>query len=423
MTKAILEQPVVLERGISYLESSYLNIFWTGYALYTLSFTFGTTETVGLSVVELFQLIGLLLFIPAALAVIGFRLESNYLKVMYTLYCCWLLIVIARGFTLDYTSIKKALFDPHNGIFLYFVPLILLLPTQLAHYKKIFTTIVVISLFLILFDVIFFKRLTMLGDETSRDTLDYFSKTLGLPAGFLLLTYVYHSHRKVLIAGFATAFTLLLLAYGARRGLTFLTIMCLLFTFIIYSLENRKQFINVVILVVAVLLVGLYIGNMFYQNDVKFFSFAKERLDEDSRSGVELYFFEDMKQEDWLIGRGMNGLVAAPVSLYDDHVPGKPGYRDGIETDYLKIILKGGILSLGLQLLIAIPAVFLGLFSSKNLFSKAAALWIILWLIALYPSNVTNFSLNYILVWVSIGICYSKSIRNMPESYLRQMLR
>jgi hypothetical protein len=422
MTKAILEQPIVLERGITYHESSYLNIFWTGYLLYTLSFTFGTTETVALSVVELFQVIGMLLFIPAAMALISFRLESNYLKVMYTLYCCWLLIVIARGFTLDYTSIKRALFDPHNGVFLYFVPLMLLLPAQLAHYKKIFTTIVVIGLFFILYDIIFIKRLTLLGDETSRDTLDYFSKTLGLPSGFLLLTYVYHSQKKVFIAGCATVLMLLLLVYGARRGLTFLTVMSLLFTFIIYSLENRKRLVNVVISVVAGLLVGLYAGNMFYQNDAKFFGFAKERLDEDSRSGVELYFFDDMKPQDWWIGRGMNGLVAAPVSLYDDHVPGKPGYRDGIETDYLKIILKGGILSLGLQLLIAVPAVFLGLFSSKNLFSKAAAFWIILWLLALYPSNVTNFSFNYILVWVSIGICYSKSIRNMPESYLRQML-
>jgi hypothetical protein len=93
-----------------------------------------------------------------------------------------------------------------------------------------------------------------------------------------------------------------------------------------------------------------------------------------------------------------------------------------IETDYLNIILKGGIISLVLLFLIAIPAVIKGLFFSKNILSKAAAFWIIIWLVELYPANVNSFSLNHILVWISIGICYSKEIRNYTESHVSAAL-
>jgi hypothetical protein len=60
------------------------------------------------------------------------------------------------------------------------------------------------------------------------------------------------------------------------------------------------------------------------------------------------------------------------------------------------------------------------LFFSNNALSKAAALWIILWLISLYPSTVTTFTMNYILVWIAIGICYSKLVRNMSDHVLKE---
>jgi len=110
-------------------------------------------------------------------------------------------------------------------------------------------------------------------------------------------------------------------------------------------------------------------------------------------------------------------LVAAPPGI--DESGDYSGYRNGIETDYLNIILKGGSISLGLLLLIAIPAMFKGLMFSNNSLSKAAGFWILIWLLSLYPSTVTTFSMNYILVWISIGICYSPSYRGLSEETLK----
>jgi hypothetical protein len=422
MEKLYYDRPSIIQAGITLNQSRFLNLFWTGFITYSVGFTIGTTGIISLPAAQLLQVVGLLLFIPSSFGVIKYQLDNNYLKLIFPLYLLWMLITVWRGLSFDYASIKTTLFEPYNGVFLYLTPLILLLPREPVHYKKLFLAIVYLSIVYLLYDLVFIKKLVQSG-SSSRTMLEYFAKTLGIPAGYLLVTYVYHSRKATLIAALAIFITLLLAIIGARRGLMFMTGTIILFAFLMYCYENRHRFINVVLSAFAVLLVCLYAATMFYSDDIKLFNFAKERMDEDTRSTVELFFYDDMQKKDWLIGRGMNGLVASPVSLKEDHVGGKPGYRDGIETDYLKIILKGGIISLGLLLLIAVPAVFLGLFFSTNLLAKAAALWIVLWMLSLYPTNVTNFTLNYLLVWVSIGICYSKNMRYMPEAELRNILR
>jgi hypothetical protein len=69
----------------------------------------------------------------------------------------------------------------------------------------------------------------------------------------------------------------------------------------------------------------------------------------------------------------------------------------------------------------AVPAMFKGLFYSKNILSKAAGIWILLWLTDLYPATINTFTLNYLLVWISVAICYSKTIRNMPDSAIKEI--
>src|SRR5690606_40977898 len=97
-------------------------------------------------------------------------------------------------------------------------------------------------------------------------------------------------------------------------------------------------------------------------------------------------------------------------------------FRHVIETGYLQMILKGGIIGVCLFLLITIPAIFLGLFQSKNILSKAAAIWIIMALLNSYPTIITGFTFKYLLVWISIGICYSQTIRSIKEKHIQQYL-
>ena len=39
-----------------------------------------------------------------------------------------------------------------------------------------------------------------------------------------------------------------------------------------------------------------------------------------------------------------------------------------------------------------------------------------------YPATVTTFTLNYLIVWICVGICYSGVIRNMPEECQKDII-
>jgi hypothetical protein len=176
---------------------------------------------------------------------------------------------------------------------------------------------------------------------------------------------------------------------------------------------RKTKVINIVISVFLVLIVS-YSGLKVYEKNRKdTFSLINERIGDRTRTQVEQYFIRDFKPKDWIIGRGMNGEYFCPgVNEGDGRIS---IYRSVIETGFLQIILNGGIISLTLLLLITIPAIIKGLFYSRNLLSKAAGIWIILFFLYAYPGMPAIFSLNYVLVWLSIGICYSQEIRNLSD--------
>jgi hypothetical protein len=263
-----------------------------------------------------------------------------------------------------------------------------------------------------------FAEMQDLDNVSSRDRLEIFVKALALSCGFILFTYSYQSNRNKLIALIVLLIGAFLAVQRARRGLLFISGVVFIFTFLMFVYSNKRQLISIFFsILVGTMIIG-FSYSMFFKKDPILFKKIQDRATEDTRSGVEEFYYADMELKDWLIGRGMSGMVAAPTGIEVDSKT--PGYREGIETDYLNIILKGGILSFGMLMLIALPALFKGFFLSKNSFSKAAAFWILLWLVSLYPSTVTTFTMNYLLVWISIGICYSKSIRNMSDEVLKQ---
>jgi hypothetical protein len=81
------------------------------------------------------------------------------------------------------------------------------------------------------------------------------------------------------------------------------------------------------------------------------------------------------------------------------------------------------VISLFLFVLIAIPGMIKGIFTSDNLLSKAAGIWIGLFFLYAYPGGPAIFTLNYTLVWLSIGICYSEKIRKMTDNEIFALLR
>lgn len=394
-----------------------LNFFWSGFVIYSAAYTLTTTTTVSYVFCQLIESIGLVLFIPSAIHLIRWRFSNSYLRVVFFLYCSWQAIIISRGFTFDYESIKLMLFDAESGLFRFLVPLIILFPKKLIYYKKIVVGIISLSLVFIFFDILFINNLLDLNydNNNTKFTFEHFVKILSISSGVIFLTYPYQSNRTKYIAFSVLVVSLIFSLIRARRALMFMTLSPILLSYILYLYERKKMYI---ILIIPYIIVGFYLIVGFKSIDInnyKLFNLFSERLTEDTRSGVEEYFYKDMNTTDWIIGKGINGQYFCP----NIDLGTLSNYRVMIETDYLNIILKGGLISLGLLLLIAIPAIIKGLFYSKNILAKAASIWISLWLIELYPANVTTFSLHYLLFWISIGICYSKHIRNLSESTVK----
>lgn len=402
--------------------TKYLQYFWIGFVIYASSYSLMVVGITLSNTVAYLQLLGMIISTPMAYVLIKSNITNRYLKTIYTLYCIWVITIILRGFVFEREFLQQMVFDAYAGLFLYLVPLILLFPRNLSSIKMVFNVIITLSVIYIIFILWNLNDLVYIGKNiNSQAMVEYFSKTLSIPCGFILLTFIYHSDRRKIWALLVVLLSLILAIIRARRGLMFMTSTLLLLSAVVYFFANKgnlfKRFFPLLLLPVVFML----LNKVYHENESGFFSLITERIDEDTRSGVELYFYNDMEVQDWIIGKGINGLYFCPVGFEIENREIKD-YRFGVETDYLTIILKGGIISLGLLLLIAVPALIKGLFYSSNILSKAAGLWILLWIIELYPTTVTTYTMNYLLVWISIGICYSDEIRNMPEDKLKEYL-
>jgi len=395
-------------------QTKYLNTFWLGFIIYIVNYVFSATGKLNYIVCQAFQSLGIILIVFASIYLIKFRFINKYLQTVFIIYCAWLILIILRGFSFDYVFIKQMLFDAQYGMLPYFAPLILVFPKNLASYKKLFDVIILLCVFYIIYDLAFIKDLLNSDRESliSQGSVEHVV-LLSIPASFLLLTFNYHSKKRKIFSIIIITTTLFFAIYRARRGLIVISSSQLVFAYFLYLFNSRNKFM-LIFSSILILFIGAYSIKDIFQSKNSIFSFVIDRGTEDTRTGVELYFYADLKTTDWIIGRGIAGKYFCP-GIEENQ---KTNYRDVIETGYLQIILRGGLVNLILTLLIVIPAIFLGLFYSRNMLSKAAGLWILASLIYSYPATIEAFSLYYLIYWMSIGICYSKVIRNIPEKTL-----
>ncbi|MGN6340316.1 MAG: hypothetical protein ACTHML_05105 [Ginsengibacter sp.] len=392
------------------------NLFWGAFTVYSVCSVLTGNSHVSEKLCQYLQLLSLVFVFGTSIFLIRLRIENNYLKIVFPVYGFWVLLTILRGIRLDFQSVMYMLLIPDYGILLYFVPLILLFPQDFNSYKKVFDVIIIFAIFFFISDVLYIGELLDRSSQ-NKNVIENLAWCLALPSGFILLTHKYHSNTRKVFALITMAVALLFSVYHARRGLSLILASTLIFSFWGYLFSTRQKILTIYLSALVITFGLLYATSIYNINNNKLLNFIAQRGEEDTRTGVELYFYNDMHAKDWIIGRGINGEYYCPnIDLDTD-------YRSLIETGYLQIILKGGLVRLILLLLILVPAVILGLFFSNNLLSKAAAIWILIALISLYPATVESFDLQYIIVWISVGICYNKKIRNYSNEYLNRVFR
>lgn len=401
---------------ISKKKLRYLNFFWIGFIIYTLGSTFSVTGRLDIKVCQAIQILGLALMFGTVSHLIQFKFNNNFLRFFYTIYFGWLLGIVFRDFDniLNYSFLKEFLFG--SGM-LYLSSLIMLLPVNFTYIKKFFDIIFILGIFYLMLNLLFIKDLIYGGGNSNAKGMVEVFADLSFSNGFILLTFNYHNKKKQALAIIVILLTILMATINARRGLLLMSTNMALISFIIYTYFSKNKFKIFYFSILAALIATLYVANMYKAYDNKIFGSILGRGTEDTRSNVEIYFYDDMKTNDWIIGRGINGQYFCP-GVEENQLT---NYRINIETGYLQTILKGGLISLGLFLIIAIPGIVKGLFYSKNILSKAAGIWILMALINSYPTIYEGFTLKYLLVWVCIGICYNREIRKIKEIDLKNI--
>jgi hypothetical protein len=411
---AVMENKVT-HNHLNSSELKLINLFYIGVLFHSLGYVLPFSEWFNYQLCNLLQLIGIALFLPSTFLLLNLKINNIFFRFILFSYVTYLATVVYRGLTTDYSMIKFMLFDSWFGGFLYLVPLVSLFPFLAA--KKLFPAITVFSVLFLLLSLIFTPLLIARGTQFSVALTEMLSRTIAIPAGLILITYPYHKMHTKLIAVATIVVVLILSIYHGRRGLMIYQLIIVMIAFLVYlSVGKNRMFILVLLamLVSSALLFGAQV-----LNKSSLFAYILDRGLEDTRSNVEIRFFEDMEGWDWIVGRGMLGQYYCPGIIWD----GEPSvYRDVIETDFLQIILKGGLISLALLMLALIPAVFLGLFKSNNLLAKAGSVWILFGILNMYPATVNTFTLNYILMWLFVGFIYNRSFRSFSNQQIFSLL-
>ena len=260
-------------------------------------------------------------------------------KILYVALVAIMLGIIFRGeWDLSLKDFLLKIIGETKG---WLLPIILIpLPN-----KKYFDDIVKIffkaSLFIIPLWVINISDLVQIGTYKAEGIGVY----LGFFSAFLLgLLPLFKSwQRKWILFIWGIYFLLMLL--NARRNASLTLAIYAIIAYLFSILHNIKKhpvkyFILCCCSILTLLIVNLNLDSLASG----MFSNMSKRATEDTRSGVEELFFLDFAKspvEDWIWGRGMDGGYYQEVVNEDTgEISDK---RQGIETGYLTMMLKGGL--------------------------------------------------------------------------------
>ena len=344
----------------------------------------------------------------------------GYDKSVRTISCVFLFVsleIILRG------DFKSSLNE--NGLLIvkvasvYLLPFIILPLPNSKYCSDILHLFYKASLFVFPIWIIYNADLIQTGPKA------YMSEGIGqlLPffSAFLLGYIKYFKKKERMIIFTVYIIYLILMLLNARRNVSFSLLLYASIAYVFYLRHSLKK--NV--MKSAVIVLGTLL--LFQALLLNFDSLAKgtfnnmaSRLNEDTRSGVEEFFFHDFMNSsslDWIFGRGMSGTYAQTV--IDRDTGEINDRRTSIETGYLNMIMKGGIVYVVIVLVLLIKSVKAA-FKYGNDDYKYLGTILLTYLIDLYTTNpVCDFSVRSIIFWFAVSCCLQNKNINIRKQLIR----
>lgn len=342
---------------------------------------------------------------------------------LFRFYILLTAIMLVRGYMIDYSfpwwttagAINFHLFDSRYWLWT-LMPFTVLIPVKhcnfrlMLNYSTLFGTIMLLAM------VFFYREIVQatvshaigIQDEDlfSPESLGFYSYFLFIP-----LFHKYLPQKKWLFNVFFLFVLFVLLMMGGRRGGSLLTMILLIVSLALYvkSKPGRIQFLYWLIILILLCITGYFLLNSFAS------SYLLERGLNDNRTGVEEAMLSQMDSFDMIFGKGLNGRYYLPLTGTED----LDGWRYGIETGFLNIVLKGGYLMAYTHILLLVIPAIKGLFKSKNLFCKAGGFFILYNILSLWPFGILMFNLNFLFMWMMVVCCMNRKIRCMSDDEIK----
>ncbi len=196
--------------------------------------------------------------------------------------------------------------------------------------------------------------------------------------------------------------------YLARRGNSVIYVSYFVLCYLLYLFFDKKSSkLSTILFGSAALLIGVLF--VIIGSD-SFLALIFERGMEDTRSEIEQNFYNSIDLSCIIYGRGWYGRYFDSTWAI---------FRYGLETGYLTLILRGGIIYLFLYVSILLYSGFRGLFFSKSIFVKSFAVMIIISVLSLYPFGWPLFDFYFFLIWVGVFICNNEYYLKLTDSQVK----
>ncbi|MFV5685831.1 hypothetical protein ACM55I_10295 [Flavobacterium sp. GB2R13] len=347
------------------------------------------------------------------------NLLKGKIRIVFNAYLWWTFLIIIRPFFLGQDYSEDSL-HPYKiyGLTSYLLPFIVLLGTSIISLPKLFNIIFVFSFIGYIFFVLNFSAMQAvvfsgvtwntdgeIGLAMLANQYYYWFSISSLS----LLCYEFVPRKYRWVAIFSSLFMMFLMTYFARRSGIFMFALYFLGMFYLYleQSKSKNRIVKFVFIFALISIVFILVQN----NSNSIFSILLNRINEDTRSGVDMELIKNLTAENaWLFGKGIEGTYKS--SFFDE-----PRYTH--ESGWLYFILKGGIIYLVFYVYLLLHAAYIGFFKTRNRFTKALALFMFFHVVFLIPYGLPSFGLEYFFVWISFAICESSNWRLITNEQVK----
>lgn len=365
-------------------------------------------------------IVGLLLVSVCLLFVFFIKNEEETFYIHQYFKLLLFLLFIWSGFTI-FRSVSSSsidlisLFGHYLMGWAWITPLAIVFGYNIFNWIEIFNFLGKLLLVGILLTIIF---IPLTGDSYSFGIVEWLQF---FPV--ILLTYSFQKpmYKKIVLLALIS-FLIVSFVNSQRINIIYIAIT---FSFVIIELLKSQSFnrgykiILLSISLISILFLSIEVSNIYKT------TMNNKDLSTDTRTFLVVELFKDMSKSELLIGRGALGTYYSPYFAYTQKhgLGGDSSTRIVSEVGYLQMVLKGGYIMTLLYIMILLPAMYLGIFKSKNSIARMCGYLILIYLVVWSLSYYPVYSAEYLLLWMAAGTAISRKARNITNDELIELTK